>query len=211
MPVFNYDKTARPLSVGAAFQLVLDGLPIRRGIILLKGPPLMAWLQNISKRRAVGEDPDVKPLDYHLDSLTFFRVVIAPVSEPFEEWLQSVPFSVKAACGETRKRPGPNPKFGKHICMSPIAELVTSDDDHHGEGCEPAKSSSLSPEGKVPLLDQVKANNLLMLQVLAKVEQFEVMMKVMEEKLDRALHLLETQQTGIEQESYSGMEHELYE
>jgi len=34
MPIFNYDVTSRPLSVGTAFELHLDGVPIRRGITL---------------------------------------------------------------------------------------------------------------------------------------------------------------------------------
>jgi len=58
MPVFNY-ITARPLSVGTAFELHLDGVPIRRGSILVNGPPLMAWLQNVCQSRAAGEAPDV--------------------------------------------------------------------------------------------------------------------------------------------------------
>lgn len=208
MPIFNYDVTSRPLSVGTAFELHLDGVPIRRGIILVNGPPMMAWLQNVSQRRAAGEAPDVKPLDYRIDSASFSRLVVAPVPEPYQAWLKSVPSTVKGACGETRKRPGPKPKL---FCIAPKADELSSDEDLDGPGCDQPKSPTFSPERSVPVLRQLAGVNRLMLEMLAKMEQFEIRMKVIEEKLDRSLHLFNSQQTGNEEEKSSCMEHELFD
>jgi len=216
MPVFNYDAAARTLSLGVAFELHLDGVPIRRGIILANGPPLMAWLQSISARHAAGETPDLKPLNYDIDCASFSRVIITPVPEPFQAWLKSVPFPVRAACGETRKRPGPKPRFGSvdPLQKSSIAGELTSDfDELEWAGCDPPISPARSPKNRpVPILSLIAGIRRTVLAVDAKVENLgEVIKKLgeVDNKLERVLHLLNTQQRGEGNDDYNVFEPEL--
>jgi len=108
MPVTNYKDTLVP---GVAFEIHLDGVPVRRGIIVCfeEGKP-MAWFQHISVYRAPGESQDLKPLNFNLEGGTFQRATISPVPEPFTSWLKKVPAQVRLACGEARGRPGPKRK-----------------------------------------------------------------------------------------------------
>jgi len=178
MPIINYDETARILSVGVAFEMRLDGVTIRRGVILSSSPDWgTAWFQRLSE--PLGEDPDPKPLNYQLDGRTFSRLVFAPVPEPFVSWVKKVPSSVKAACGVTRKRPGPKPK---HSLMMPSeAHELTSDVDdlQDGPGCDPPTS----PHHKeAPMAQQVAVVSRTLLAICEKLQN-------VDEKLDRVLHL----------------------
>lgn len=163
MPVTNYKDTLVP---GVAFEIHLDGVPVRRGIIVCfeEGKP-MAWFQHISVYRAPGESQDLKPLNFNLEGGTFQRATISPVPEPFTSWLKKVPAQVRLACGEARGRPGPKRKVQpsdagdmihpQRADKEPLAPDVKREDH---PGCSPPDSPIQSRKGNsAPMAHQLAA------------------------------------------------------
>jgi len=157
MPVTNFKGLLDP---GVAFEIHLDGVPVRRGIVVcLEQDKPMVWFQHISVYRAPGESQDLKPLNFNFDTNTFERVTFAPVPEPFISWLKKVPAPVRLSCGENRKRTSTRNlrnNSDQESLIHPQAVLHPKSSAH--PGCSPPDSPIQSRKGNsAPMAHQLAA------------------------------------------------------
>ena len=173
MVVSNYDGS---LDVGVAFQLLLQNIPVRRGIVMSVEPTTKAphvWFQNNNKR-GHGEAQVLIGIYHGFSNDEIPHLTITPVPGIFDSWLRRVPAQVRIACGTVRARPGP--KAGARATSNNIhLDLVTS------PGCSPPRS--LSP------IEDVKNNRVP--PMMSQLAQLRVVLDTVDKKLDMILHELE--------------------
>ena len=174
MVVSNYDGS---LDVGVAFQLLLQNIPVRRGIITSVDPTTKVphvWCQNINKR-GHGEAQVVIDIYHGFSNDEIPLLTITPIPGVFDSWLKRVPAQVRIACGCIRVRPGPKLRARGTSNNNTPPDLVDS------PGFSPPRS--LSPKKDV-------SNNRVP-PMISQLAQLRVVINTLDNKLDMILHELE--------------------